>query len=255
MTTIVLTDHIGTRAADARLERFQSEHTLAGDGRNRELYFLCKRLIDVALSAVLLVLVTPLLCVIALAIRLETAGPVLFVQDRAGVRRRVTRGRTTWEIGRFRCFKFRSMVAGADDAVHREYIRAFVHGQLTPAGGEGATFKLAQDNRITRVGRLLRRTSLDELPQLLNVLRGDMSLVGPRPVPLYEAAEYTKSEVERLAALPGITGLWQVKGRGAVPFGEMVSMDREYVRRQSLRLDLQILIETIPVVLWGRGAR
>jgi lipopolysaccharide/colanic/teichoic acid biosynthesis glycosyltransferase len=255
MTTILLTDHIGPRTADARLGWFRSEHTLAGDEGNRELYFLCKRLIDVVLSALLLVLMAPLLCVIAVAIRWDTAGPALFVQDRVGARRRVARGRTTWEIGRFRCFKFRSMVARADESVHREYVRAFVHGRLEPKAGDGANFKLAQDNRITRVGRLLRRTSLDELPQLLNVLRGEMSLVGPRPVPVYEAAEYGESEVERLAAFPGITGLWQVKGRGAVSFGEMIRMDREYVHSQSLRLDLQILITTIPAVLRGRGAR
>ena len=229
--------------------------TLPGDDGNRELYFLCKRLIDVALSALLLVLLAPLLCLIAVAIKLDSAGPVLFVQDRVGARRRVTRGRTTWEIGRFPCLKFRSMVAGADQAVHQQYIHAFVHGQLTTADGAGAKFKLAQDNRITHVGRLLRTTSLDELPQLLNVLRGEMSLVGPRPVPPYEAAEYTESDIERLAALPGITGLWQVKGRAEVPFGEMIRMDREYVHRQSLWLDLQILVATIPVVLSGRGAR
>ena len=255
MTTIVLTDHIGRRAADARLDWFRYEHTLAGDDGNRELYFLCKRLIDVALSALLLVFLAPLLCVIAAAIKLETAGPVLFVQDRVGARRRVARTRTTWEIRRFRFFKFRSMVARADESVHREYVRAFVHGRLEPTAETGANFKLAQDHRITRVGRLLRRTSLDELPQLLNVLLGDMSLVGPRPVPVYEAAEYSDSQVERLAALPGITGLWQVQGRGVVPFDEMIRMDREYVHSHSLRLDLQILVATIPAVLRGRGAR
>ena len=229
--------------------------TLLGDDGNRELYFLSKRLIDVVLSAVLLVLLAPLLCLIAVAIKLDGAGPVLFVQDRVGARRRVTGRRTTWEIGRFPCLKFRSMVAGADETVHQKYIHAFVHGQLTTAEGANAKFKLARDTRITQVGRLLRRTSLDELPQLLNVLRGEMSLVGPRPVPPYEAAEYTESEIERLAALPGITGLWQVKGRADVPFGEMIRMDREYVHRQSLWLDLQILVATIPVVLSGRGAR
>jgi lipopolysaccharide/colanic/teichoic acid biosynthesis glycosyltransferase len=256
VTTHVLTNPTAARATSGRRERVRPRHmTLVGDEGNHELYFLCKRLIDAALSALLLVLVAPLLCVIAVAIKLETAGPVLFVQERVGARRRVTNGRTRWEVRRFPCFKFRSMVAGADESVHREYIHAFVHGQLGPASAAGAKFKLSQDNRITRVGRLLRKTSLDELPQLLNVLRGEMSLVGPRPVPPYEAAEYTELEVERLGALPGITGLWQVKGRAEVPFGEMVRMDREYVRSQSLWLDLQILAATIPVVLLGRGAR
>ena len=229
--------------------------TLPGDDGHHELYFLCKRSIDVALSALLLIFLAPLLCLIAVAIKMDSGGPVLFVQDRVGARRRVTRGGTTWEIGRFPCLKFRSMVAGADQAVHRQYIHAFVHGQLTTSEGAGTKFKLAHDNRITHVGRLLRTTSLDELPQLLNVLRGEMSLVGPRPVPPYEAAEYTESDIERLAALPGITGLWQVKGRADVPFDEMIRMDREYVHRQSLWLDLHILVATIPVVLSGRGAR
>jgi lipopolysaccharide/colanic/teichoic acid biosynthesis glycosyltransferase len=251
-----LADHTRTPAAAARLDWFRSEPmTLLGDGGNRELYFLCKRSIDVALSVLLLVVLAPLLCLIAVAIKLDGAGPVLFVQDRVGARRRVTRSRTTWEIGRFPCLKFRSMVAGADQSVHQEYVHAFVHDQLTAAEGEGAKFKLAQDHRITQVGRLLRRTSLDELPQLLNVLRGEMSLVGPRPVPPYEAAEYTESEIERLAALPGITGLWQVKGRASVSFGEMIRLDCEYVHRQSLWLDLQILVATIPAVLSGRGAK
>ena len=229
--------------------------TLPGNDRNRELYFLCKRSTDVVLSALLLILLAPLLCLIAVAIKLDSAGPVLFVQERVGARRRVTRSRTTWEIGCFRCLKFRSMVAGADQAVHQAYIHAFVHRQLATPEGAGVKFKLAQDNRITHVGRLLRTTSLDELPQLVNVLKGEMSLVGPRPVPPYEAAEYTESDNERLAALPGITGLWQVKGRAEVPFDEMIQMDREYVHRQSLWLDLQILVATIPVVLSGRGAR
>jgi lipopolysaccharide/colanic/teichoic acid biosynthesis glycosyltransferase len=229
--------------------------TMLADDGNRELYFICKRFIDVALSTLLLVPLAPLFFLIAGAIKLETAGPVLFVHERVGARRRFERGRNTWEIRSFPCFKFRSMVAGADQSVHEEYIRAFVHGRVAAADGADVKFKLTQDSRITHVGRILRKTSLDELPQLLNVLRGEMSLVGPRPVPLYEVAEYAESDVERLAALPGITGLWQVRGRSEVPFGEMIRMDREYVRRQSLWLDLQILLATIPVVLWGRGAK
>jgi lipopolysaccharide/colanic/teichoic acid biosynthesis glycosyltransferase len=228
---------------------------ILGDVGNHELYFICKRSIDVGLSALLLVLLTPLLLLIAVAIKLETTGPVLFVQERVGARRRFDRGRTTWKIRRFPCFKFRSMVAGADQSVHQEYVRAFVHGQAAANQGAAAKFKLTQDRRITHVGRMLRQTSLDELPQLLNVLRGEMSLVGPRPVPPYEVAEYAEADIERLAALPGITGLWQVRGRANVPFDEMMRMDREYVHRQSLWLDLQILVATIPVVLLGRGAK
>lgn len=147
------------------------------------------------------------------------------------------------------------MVHGADQSLHQGHIRAFVQGQLPVRDGVGAKFKIANDDRITRVGRVLRRTSLDELPQLLNVLRGEMSLVGPRPVPPYEVAEYQASEMERLAALPGITGLWQVNGRGELPFSEMVRLDREYVRHQSLWLDCRILAATLPAVVSGRGAK
>jgi len=229
--------------------------TILADNRNGELYFICKRAIDVALSALLLILLTPLFFLIAGAIKLETRGPVFFVHERIGARRRFERGRNIWETRPFSCFKFRSMVEDADESVHREYIRAFAHDRVVAAEGAGAKFKLAQDLRVTQVGRVLRKTSLDELPQLLNVLRGEMSLVGPRPVPPYEVTEYAESDVERLAALPGITGLWQVRGRSEVPFGEMIRMDREYVHRQSLWLDLQILIATIPAVLSGRGAK
>ena len=228
--------------------------TILADDTRGELYFICKRCIDVALSTLLLILLAPLFLLIGGAIKLETRGPALFVHERIGARRRLAHGRHTWEIRPFPCFKFRSMVEGADQAVHREYIRSFARGHAMAAEGVGAKFKLAQDSRITDVGRILRRTSLDELPQLLNVLRGEMSLVGPRPVPAYEVAEYGESDIERLAALPGITGLWQVKGRSQVAFGEMIRMDREYVRRQSLWLDLQILLATIPAVLSGRGA-
>jgi lipopolysaccharide/colanic/teichoic acid biosynthesis glycosyltransferase len=227
---------------------------------DRQRYLPWKRLMDVVLSALLLILLLPLLALIALAIKLDSPGPVCFVQARAGVARRASRGVTRWNVRPFAFYKFRSMVAGADSSLHEQYVRAFVRGQLGADGngnsrGTGATFKLAQDPRVTRVGRILRRTSLDELPQLLNVLKGDMSLVGPRPVPLYEIAEYQEADAERFSVLPGITGLWQVNGRGEVPFIEMMRMDREYVRNQSPWLDLRILLATIPVVLSGRGAR
>jgi len=205
----------------------------------------------VALAAALLVFLAPLLGCIALLIKLDSPGPVLFVQQRVGSRRRAGNGRILWEIRTFPCYKFRSMVHNADSALHRDYIRAFVRG-----GTDGAKeFKLARDPRITRAGRLLRKTSLDELPQLFNVLRGEMSLVGPRPVPTYEVAEYQERHYERLAALPGITGIWQTRGRCQVPFEEMIRMDIDYIRRQSLWLDLKLLLLTIPAILSGRGAR
>ena len=226
--------------------------TVDGD---RELYFLCKRLIDVVLTTLLLLLLSPLMVVIAVAIALDSPGPVFFVQERVGVSRRSEEGRTFWESRNFPFYKFRSMVAGADQSLHTEHVRAFVEGRVDAADGASAKFKLAHDPRVTRVGRILRRTSLDELPQLFNVLKGEMSLVGPRPVPPYEVAQYRESDTDRLMALPGITGLWQVGGRGEVPFPEMIRMDREYVRNQTVWLDLKILIATIPAVLSGRGAK
>jgi lipopolysaccharide/colanic/teichoic acid biosynthesis glycosyltransferase len=147
------------------------------------------------------------------------------------------------------------MYKDVDDSLHREYIRAFVKGTLEVSADADTKFKLANDPRITRAGQLLRRTSIDELPQLFNVLRGEMSLVGPRPVPEYEVAEYREAwQHERLSALPGITGLWQVMGRGEVPFEEMIRLDLDYIRRQSLWLDIKILILTVPAILSGRGA-
>ena len=146
------------------------------------------------------------------------------------------------------------MVRDADPSPHHAYIKAFIEGRIEASDEAGAKFKLTGDPRVTQVGRLLRRTSLDELPQLLNVLKGEMSLVGPRPVPIYEAADYQAWHYERLMALPGITGLWQVQGRCQVSFEEMIRMDIEYARHQSLWLDLKILFLTLPAVISGRGA-
>lgn len=231
---------------------YLAEHV---ERQNRELYYSCKRVMDVTLTVLSLTLLTPLLMLVALLIRLDSPGPVFFRQERVGSRRLTKDGQTVWEVRLFRIYKFRTMVKDADDALHRAYIKAFVEGTAEPAGHAGPKYKLANDPRITRIGHFLRKTSLDELPQLLNVLRGEMSLVGPRPVPEYEVAEYPEAwHHGRLATLPGVTGLWQVKGRGEVSFEEMIHLDLEYVRRQSLWLDLKIMLLTIPAVLSGRGA-
>jgi lipopolysaccharide/colanic/teichoic acid biosynthesis glycosyltransferase len=223
----------------------------------RERQFRYKRVVDLVLCVPIVVVLLPVMALVALAITLDSRGPVCFVQQRAGLRRRVVGGVTHWEVRPFAFYKFRSMVDGADQSLHEQYVRAFVQGRLHPSATNGTQpkFKLAHDPRVTRVGRILRRTSLDELPQFINVIKGEMSLVGPRPVPLYEIAEYRDADLERLAVPPGITGLWQVNGRGEVPFAEMMRLDREYVRRQSLWLDFTILLTTIPVVLSGRGAK
>ena len=213
-------------------------------------YFVCKRIVDAILAALALLGLLPLLLAIALLIKLDSPGPILFRQERVGSRRRRSRaGAPVWEITHFKVCKFRSMFYGASESLHQLHTRAFVQDS------EAAdAIKLTQDPRVTRLGALLRRTSLDELPQLINVLKGEMSLVGPRPVPVYEAAAYSEWHWERLAALPGISGWWQVKGRGRVTFTEMMRMDIEYVRRQSLWLDFKILCATIPAVLSRRGA-
>jgi lipopolysaccharide/colanic/teichoic acid biosynthesis glycosyltransferase len=233
----------------------ESERTIwESDQADRAIEFGLKRCVDVTLAALLLVILAPLLLLIAVLIKIDSSGPVIFSQERVGARRRSNGNRTVWEIRTFQFYKFRSMVPNADDALHRAHIEAFVAGHLDSESGNDGSFKLTNDPRVTRIGRILRRTSLDELPQLVNVLKGDMSLVGPRPVPTYEVAGYEEWHHERLAALPGITGLWQVKGRCQVTFDEMVRMDIEYVRNRSLRSDIKILMLTIPAVLSGRGA-
>lgn len=224
---------------------------------NRRFYFLSKRCIDVAASILLIIVAAPLAVVVALLIKLDSPGPVIFCQERIGTRRRIKGGRTMWEVRTFKMYKFRSMKQNADQSLHRRYIHDLAAGAVKASGdGDGAQqFKIAGDPRVTRVGRVLRKTSIDELPQLLNVLLGQMSLVGPRPVPPYEVAEYKEWHYERLAALPGMTGLWQVRERGQVPFDEMIRLDIEYVRARSLWFDLALLVLTIPAVLSARGAK
>jgi lipopolysaccharide/colanic/teichoic acid biosynthesis glycosyltransferase len=227
---------------------------LSTETSEKEIYFVCKRCIDLCLAALVLILLLPLLLLIALLIKIDSPGPVFFTHERVGAKRSQVRGEATWVIGNFRMHKFRSMVQNADSAAHEAYIRDFVEGRVQPNKGSGGKFKLTNDSRVTRIGRVLRRTSLDELPQLFNVLKGQMSLVGPRPVPPYEVACYRPGDHKRLTALPGITGLWQVNGRCQVSFEQMIHMDLEYIRNASLWLDLQILFLTIPAVLCGRGA-
>ena len=181
-------------------------------------------------------LLAPLLLLIALIIKLDSPGPVLFRQQRVG------RGRRNFLVA-----KFRTMQHGADHDVHRDYMLALIESG-TPAP------KLAGDARVTRFGAFLRRTSLDELPQLWNVLRGEMSLVGPRPPIPYEVDHYPPHWFERFLVKPGVTGLWQVSGRSEVSLEEMIELDVDYARRRSVLLNVWILLRTIPAVLSQRGA-
>jgi lipopolysaccharide/colanic/teichoic acid biosynthesis glycosyltransferase len=210
-------------------------------------YQVAKRVIDLVGASALLAAFSPAWLAISLAIKLDSPGPALFRQHRIGQHARP-----------FVVFKFRSMRADSDEGRHRRHIERLMQAG-NPADGpdaeDGTAFKLEGDPRITRLGRLLRKTSLDEVPQLLNVIRGEMSLVGPRPVLPYEVEHYEPWQLERLRVLPGITGLWQVYARARVSYERMVQMDIEYARDPSLLLDLKLLLRTIPAVLSGAGAR
>lgn len=234
--------------------QWPSRIALVSEHQESNFYYRSKRCLDVILAGLVLILLFPLLLLIAVLIRLDSPGPAVFTQKRVGTKRQWLGRQAIWVIQEFTMYKFRSMVQNADSSVHEAYIRDFVEGHARPSLESGGKFKLTKDARVTRIGRLLRMFSLDELPQLLNVLKGDMSLVGPRPVPPYEVACYENRHHKRLAALPGITGYWQVKGRCQVSFEEMVAMDLEYIRNASFAYDLKILFLTIPAVLSRRGA-
>jgi lipopolysaccharide/colanic/teichoic acid biosynthesis glycosyltransferase len=201
---------------------------------------VARRALDIVLALAMLFVLAPVLLLVALAIRIDSRGPVLFRQ------RRVGRG-----MAEFTVLKFRSMKASADSKRHRDYVTSLIAGD----GGneQGGLYKLAVDDRITVVGRFLRMTSLDELPQLWNVVRGEMSLVGPRPVIAYEAEQYPDWYLGRFAVRPGLTGLWQVSGRNERTYEEMVRLDLEYAERRTLGLDLLILLKTVWVVLRRKG--
>ncbi|MBI3272913.1 MAG: sugar transferase [Planctomycetes bacterium] len=203
---------------------------------------LLKRLMDLALASVLLVLFGPLMLVVALLIKLTSPGPVLFKQKRVGQDGR-----------RFVFLKFRSMYPRTRQAKHRDFATAWVHGSGRAVEEERGrqVYKMTRDPRVTPIGRLLRKFSLDELPQLFNVLKGDMSVIGPRPPIPYEVDVYKEWHRRRLEAKPGITGLWQVRGRNRLPFDEMVKLDIYYIENWSVVLDLQIMFKTVWVMLFG----
>ena len=234
----------------------------------RKPYQVAKRVLDVSLCLLCLPLALPLLAICMLAIWIDSPGPIFFVQERIGQGGR-----------RFKMFKFRTMQHNLDDSFNRAFMKAFVNGQIgcddgddggpgglhricrkapanVPLGsnGNGKVYKPIQASQVTRVGRILRKTSLDELPQILNVLRGEMSLVGPRPNVAWEVEEYRPWHHERLEVLPGITGLAQVRGRSGINFDAIVKCDIEYIENRSLALDVKILWWTVASVLCGRGA-
>lgn len=199
-------------------------------------YLTCKRLLDIMVAALALALLTPLFAVVALLIWLTDGGPVLYWQRRAGERGRA-----------FDMPKFRSMVVNAD-ALRQRLAEGNQHGAA------GVTFKMKKDPRITWIGRIIRRFSIDELPQLWCVLQGEMTLVGPRPALVSEVDRYGSSDRVRLAVKPGLTCIWQVSGRSELAFDQQVKLDARYVQRRSLAMDLSLLFRTVPAVLSGRGA-
>ncbi|MGH2911165.1 MAG: sugar transferase [Solirubrobacteraceae bacterium] len=228
--TVAVLDGAETRTS-ATAERPDTQRTFASSAR---------RGLDLLVATFLLLLSAPLIVLIAITIRIDSKGPVLFRQRRVGRERR-----------EFTMFKFRTMCRDADSARHRKYVQTLIDGADHPE--RGRLYKLSVDDRITRIGRVLRSWSLDELPQLFNVLRGDMALVGPRPVIPYEVEMYPEDYLRRFAVKPGLTGLWQVSGRNERTYDEMVSFDIQYAEAASLLLDLRILAKTVPVVLRRQG--
>jgi len=209
---------------------------LAYEGVNRDfIYTTCKRTMDISVSLFSLVLLSPIMIMSAIAVKLNDRGPLLFSQIRVG------------DAGReFRCLKFRSMVVNAE-SMQSSLIEQNKHA-------DHRTFKMSDDPRITGPGRVLRRLSIDELPQLINVLRGEMSIVGPRPPLPSEVVLYSNHDYQRLSVKPGLTCIWQVSGRSRLAFPEQVKMDLQYIRERSFWKDVAIMLKTIPAVLSGDGA-
>jgi lipopolysaccharide/colanic/teichoic acid biosynthesis glycosyltransferase len=204
-------------------------------------YLRAKRLLDIAFTVLIFLPLCIFMLIVAVLIRLDSKGPAFFRQRRIGLNGK-----------EFDVFKFRSMYVNCDDSVHREAIKQYMNGEALN-GDENNLYKLVDDPRVTRVGRFIRKTSIDELPQFINVLRGEMTLVGPRPPLPYEVEEYSPHEWIRLSGKPGLTGTWQVYGRSRVPFNDMVEMDLEYLEQQSVVADLKLIALTVPVMLRGRG--
>jgi lipopolysaccharide/colanic/teichoic acid biosynthesis glycosyltransferase len=225
--------------------------------RESVVYHLVKRCMDVMVSLAGILTLWPLMLLIALIVRLDSPGPVIFAQWRAGKRRHLYAvGTPGYAYTEFKILKFRTMYSGVEDneIIHRTWVEQWMSGHLTETANPNKIVKLKEDPRVTRVGRFLRASSLDELPQLFNILQGHMSLVGPRPVPLYEVEGYQDKHRGRLNVTPGLTGWWQVTFRGRGTLDQMVELDLEYIKVRSFWTDVRILLLTIPAVVRGRGA-
>jgi exopolysaccharide biosynthesis polyprenyl glycosylphosphotransferase len=232
----LLANFFNLRLARSKAEEFEdvSVITLVSDSAG-SWHHLSKRILDFSVSLFSIITLTPLFLIIALLIKLTSPGPVFFIQERVGLNKR-----------RFRLFKFRTMVQGAE-----ERLAEVAHLNEV----SGPVFKIKNDPRLTRLGKLLRKTSIDELPQLFNVLKGDMSLVGPRPLPVRDYEGFDQDwQRRRFSVRPGITCLWQINGRSSTPFEKWMELDMQYIDHWSLGLDLKILAKTVPAVLRGAGA-
>lgn len=226
-------------------------------------YFRVKRGFDFVVAITILVLTSPILILIAVLVKLSSEGPAFYTQKRIGSRVTYDGSDVFWELFPFMIFKFRTMHQNAKPKMHREFVKAFIHEDYETmqaikkqsSDANENQFKIESDPRVTKIGKFLRKTSLDELPQLINVIRGEMSLIGPRPPLPYEVEEYKEKHFKRFAAYQGITGYWQVKGRSAVSFERMVELDTWYAKHQSLWLDIKILIMTPLSVIRGDGAK
>jgi len=250
LQNVHITAHIFSDKSDANASEIAADPAFYPDlfyqNKAKKAAFMVKRAMDIVGSAAALLFLSPLYLLIAVLVKLTSKGPVLFKQERLG------------QFGKtFVCLKFRSMKASNDVKIHQEFMKNVISGSYEGKddGKSKRVFKMTDDPRITRVGKILRQLSLDELPQFINVLRGDMSLVGPRPPLAYEYAVYDLWHRRRvLEVKPGLTGLWQVTGRSRVSFDEMVRLDLRYARSWSLALDLRILAQTPRAVLFGDGA-
>ncbi len=224
----------------------------------REGYYILKRLMDVICAACLLLVLSPLMAAIAVAIYLYSPGPIFFVQERIGAKRLRVGNQTFWRREPFRFYKFRTMKVNSDPSIHQKYVTALIEndkkGMVEVQGRETTVRKILNDPRLIRPGGWLRKFSLDELPQLWNVLRGDMSLIGPRPPIPYEVKVYKPWHYRRFDAQPGISGLQQVKARCNADFDDQVKLDIEYIEKQTLWLDIKIALQTPLAILLARGA-
>ncbi len=221
------------------------------------LYFFQKRLLDLIGSIGILIFSLPIFILVAILIKADSPGPVFFVQKRVGAKRKIIDRKVVWKLTEFNCYKFRSMVCKADPSLHQAFIAALINNDekgMALLNDNSKVRKLKHDPRVTRVGWYLRRSSIDELPQFINVLKGEMSLVGPRPAIPYEVEMYKPWYFGRLNAKPGITGLWQVTARSSVDYDEMIHLDIQYIYQQSFWTDLKILFKTPFVVLSRKGA-